>query len=434
MTEDLCQAYPDLCQVCPHPVFIIGSPRSGTTILAWSLAQHTQLWTSEESEFLFDLFGEGKANQAFQKALERPNPSWLRVQKVSRGAVLRAMGAGLNALYTSKSQGRRWIEQTPHYGLIADVLADMFPGALFLHIMRDGRQVVHSMVNVTNTYTLQDIEARKKTGHLPPWPSNFRSACVAWRWSVDACTAYCSKNPSRCLSVVNEKLSADPDKGFREIFEFLGVPYEDAVVNYFRSHRLNSSFPDQPSGAQPCPPKPRAWEDWTLKQRLIFVDEAGETMLRLGFTTERELNPFFAPSDDALVKRIREVVEKVLPADGAVAVLNQGDPELLNLHGRRAWHMPLAENGIDAGRDPVDSEEAVQHLDQLRAQGADYLLIPETSFRWLASHHGFRDHLERNFPCVWSDGPCRIYALLGERTGPPADALEATPKSRSTNT
>ena len=50
-------------------------------------------------------------------------------------------------LLTRTSNGRRWIDQTPANTLVVDRLAEMFPGARFLHILRDGRRVVHSMIN-----------------------------------------------------------------------------------------------------------------------------------------------------------------------------------------------------------------------------------------------------------------------------------------------
>src|SRR5690348_1275207 len=120
MTSEISSIYPSYNGVCSSPIFIIGSPRSGTTILAWSLAQHTRLWTSEESEFLFDLFGNGRAEKVYQKAIQRPNPSWLRVQGIDWATFLQMFGVGINALFTNKSNGRRWIEQTPHYGLMTD--------------------------------------------------------------------------------------------------------------------------------------------------------------------------------------------------------------------------------------------------------------------------------------------------------------------------
>src|SRR5262245_43980994 len=52
-------------RICTRPVFIVGSPRSGTTILAWSLAKHSHFWTSDESQILWDLFEGGRLGRNY---------------------------------------------------------------------------------------------------------------------------------------------------------------------------------------------------------------------------------------------------------------------------------------------------------------------------------------------------------------------------------
>ena len=47
--------YLDLDGLCPDPIFVIGSPRSGTTALAQSLGRHPDLWVGKESYLLHDL-------------------------------------------------------------------------------------------------------------------------------------------------------------------------------------------------------------------------------------------------------------------------------------------------------------------------------------------------------------------------------------------
>src|SRR5438105_2696188 len=126
--------------VCEAPVFIIGSPRSGTSILAWSLAQHSQLWTSTESDVFWHLLAERHAERAYETAAARPDSQdWLRRNDVVEEEFLAHVGLGLNALCASRSEGRRWIDQTPRNTLIAPTLALVFPDALFVHILRDGR-------------------------------------------------------------------------------------------------------------------------------------------------------------------------------------------------------------------------------------------------------------------------------------------------------
>jgi len=113
-----------------------------------------------------------------------------------------------------------------------------------------------------------------------------------------------------------------------------------------------------------------------------------------------------------LVERVREVACASIPVGGTVLVVSKGDDELLRLDGRRAWHFPRDATGVYAGYHPADSAEAVHHLEQQRAAGAEYLLIPHTAFWWLEHYAGFREHLESSCHLVAEHtGTCLIYAL-----------------------
>jgi hypothetical protein len=91
--------------------------------------------------------------------------------------------------------------------------------------------------------------------------------------------------------------------------------------------------------------------------------------------------------------------------------VSKGDDELLNLHERTAWHLPRGNDGFYTGHHPADSDEAIGQVEMLRASGADYLLIPETSFWWLDYYAEFRDYLEGRYRCIWSDANCRVFIL-----------------------
>ena len=260
-------------QLCSNPIFIIGAPRSGTSILAWSLGQHSQLWTGGESDILYRLFGDDRAEAAFELATGRPQ-GLLRAQGVERAEFLASLGAGINALFTGRSGGRRWIDQTPSYTLMVDVLLDIFPGAVFLHILRDGRRVVNSMV---------------ASGFGEPWAADFRTACRTWRDFVEIGMSSCEEHPSRCRGVVNEALIESPEEGFGEIFRFLGIPHEDGPATFFRSRRINSSYgPDDFQGC-PSPELPEPWNAWSAVQKRTFGEEAAGPLVRCGFATEEGL-------------------------------------------------------------------------------------------------------------------------------------------------
>jgi hypothetical protein len=284
----------DLPQVCSRPVFIIGAPRSGTSALAWSLYQHPNFWTSQETEFLAPLFGGARLHEAYEVGTARPR-TWLREQKVDRGEFFAYVGLGINALFTSRSGGKRWVDQTPGYTLLADTLADLFPGACFLHILRDGRSVVRSMTHFREAVG----RGLSETGGLPSWARSFEGAVETWRSFVEAALAFCARQPQRSLTIVHEHLVADPPPGFQRILDFLGAPQDSGPANFFRSCRINSSFRpfqwgsrdagDAASRPELLGAARAAWEEWTADQRAFFAAKAGDVLVAQGFATEAEL-------------------------------------------------------------------------------------------------------------------------------------------------
>lgn len=127
-----------------------------------------------------------------------------------------------------------------------------------------------------------------------------------------------------------------------------------------------------------------------------------------------------------LIARVHEVGSRLLPASATVLVISKGDQRLLNIPGRRGWHFPQTEDGGYAGHYPADSAAAIEHLEALRARGAEFLLIPKTAFWWLDHYTHFAQHLKRRYGTVLHDNEtCVIFVLRpAHRPGPRADGRE----------
>jgi GT2 family glycosyltransferase len=124
----------------------------------------------------------------------------------------------------------------------------------------------------------------------------------------------------------------------------------------------------------------------------------------------------FSPGDylnyRRLLVQIRDRVTSELPPGSVVLVVSRGDEELLGLDGRKGWHFPRSEDGSHQAHNPPDSASAIQHLEELRARGAEYLLIPSTELWWLDHYEDFRKHLESSYPLVLQDEEtCVIFGL-----------------------
>jgi hypothetical protein len=390
---------PDLLR-SGRPVFIIGSPRSGSTILAWSLAQHEDFWTSSESHFLWPLLGgSDHISKTFQTYKNWPGGSWLSVEKVEYDEFLGFLGVGFDVLFSSRSGGKRWIDQTPYYAYMVDVLTQMFPGALFLHILRDGRKVVNSMVNFSNALHPSVQMDFVNSGRMPKWANDFRVACREWRSSVEAAMDFTERNSKSCLTVKYERLVADPAAAFADIFRFLGTDFDSRCAVYLQNNRINSSFP------RVADPISDPWNCWPEEQRNIFLQEAGELLIKCGFAQESELG---LTDEHRLLPRIREKTRNILMP--VTLVISEGQDEYLSLGRFQVWHFPRTEEGWHAGH-PTDSNDAIVHLEALRRQGARFLLIPPVARWWLEYYAGFRDHLYAHYQIVLEDEECLLFQL-----------------------
>lgn len=126
------------------------------------------------------------------------------------------------------------------------------------------------------------------------------------------------------------------------------------------------------------------------------------------------------------VERVREKIEQVVPAESHVAIVSKGDDELLALAGRRATHFPQGEGGGFSGHYPADDCSAIQHLEDQRRAGVQFLVFPQTAFWWLEHYHGLRRHLDAVGERICADADCIIYKLAPLTVAAAVRQLEAS--------
>jgi hypothetical protein len=113
-----------------------------------------------------------------------------------------------------------------------------------------------------------------------------------------------------------------------------------------------------------------------------------------------------------LVDDVRQCVRAHVPEGAIVLVVSRGDEDLLRIDGYRVWHFPRDEWGAYAGHHPGTSAEALAHLRHLYAEGARYLVFPETAAWWLDHYSDLAEHLDSQHALTVSkDGVCVIYEL-----------------------
>lgn len=243
-------------------VFIIGCPRSGSSAFAWAMDKHPDFWTSAESNFLSLFFKDQWLKNQHKFGQTRGERHWLSKNKVSYEEYAYYIGLGIDLLYQNRSANKRWVEQTPEYTIQALDIAIMFPSAKFIHLIRDGRNVVHSMVN---------------SGFPVAWATDFTLACKTWVKFVETGLEAQRNHPSRVLEVRHENLVSDPSSEFEKILKFLNASIDPSPSEYLKNNKVNSSFKGD---------KKTTWRDWDKNKLKSFMKIAGETLRQLGYETD----------------------------------------------------------------------------------------------------------------------------------------------------
>jgi hypothetical protein len=211
-----------------RPFFVVGCPRSGTTLLKSMLDAHPRLAIPYESHFLV---GQGPHQRWWRRKpvatvdtiLAHPCVRrWNLDPARARAAVAAAhpesfseLSATLFDLYAADRGKQRWGDKTPGYVTYIPVIDRLFPTAQFIHIVRDGREVAVSL---------------SERGWGPASPI---AGAFWWRRKTQAgLRAGRALAPGRYLEVHLEDLVGDPEGELRRICAFLDEDYAPQMLDY----------------------------------------------------------------------------------------------------------------------------------------------------------------------------------------------------------
>jgi hypothetical protein len=129
------------------------------------------------------------------------------------------------------------------------------------------------------------------------------------------------------------------------------------------------------------------------------------------------------PEYAQLIRQVRDVVRSDVPEGANVLIATRGDDGFLAIEGRSGWHFPREADGGYAGYYPADSDAAIAHLEELRAEGATHLVLPRPSFWWVEHYKGLQTHLDLAYRQIRSDEHAIVYEL---KSGAPASPQPAS--------
>ena len=273
------------------PIFIVGAPRSGTTLLQYILRSHPRIsLPTGESHFFIPLYrnvrnyGDLSKRENIRLVLEamyQQSADFLdtdlhgltfNIAKLTdefhaeRRFSMQLIIAGLFEKNAALEGKTRWGDKTPYYVLHIPKLLEWFPNGQIIHLIRDGRDVALSLF------------ARKHDFDV----YNTYFSAKYWQQYVETGHAYGADLPSSTyLEIRYEDLLRDQRALMLQICRFLGEDFSESLLNFKKAGQAGKTplvqKPIQPTNTE-------KWRKHLSKWQIrVFESAAGDTLSRLGY-------------------------------------------------------------------------------------------------------------------------------------------------------
>lgn len=199
----------------PTPIFIVGMPRSGTTMVEQVLACHSDVEATDELPYL-ERFGLGLEEAGgYAKALARFTPE----QRQNFAARYLE-----NVEPYRREQRAYFIDKNPTNFLHVGLIKAIFPNAKVINVVRD---TLDNAMSVYKQYFNRGNE----------FSYNMQAIVYYWQGYVSLMQHWDRLYPGDVLHLSYESFTRDADEKIRQILDHCGLGHEDACFRFWESDR-----------------------------------------------------------------------------------------------------------------------------------------------------------------------------------------------------
>lgn len=229
-------------------LFLVGCPRSGTTLLQSLIAAHSQLVSFPETHFFTSILSPRPLLRRLGLASPHARTRFYRMLNnighpdiqthltrfaVSRRRYCRAFITVLDTI-TRHQHKQGWLEKTPGHLDHIDEIRVRVPGAKFIHLVRNGEDVISSLYEVIKAHPERWVSM----------PAGDLNSCIArWIESIERSKLYLTA-PDHAI-VRYEKLIEAPHDVLGYLCQFIGVPFEERMLEDARAHAAALILPHE---------------------------------------------------------------------------------------------------------------------------------------------------------------------------------------------
>ncbi len=271
-------------KVYEHPILVVGVGRSGTSILRESLGQHRNVLSARREVPLFQFvaevayqLAEGPKADHFQYCCRIPVHDMKERLRRMTFEICWGPNYGIAQMLRrwcsspiAISRKSAWVARTFPDEKGAVGLRVLFPHIKFVHIHRDGVEVVASRMK---------YEAFRD--------DPFESHCEEWARSSERYRYM--KDLDCAITITHSQLVEQRDQVFSRILDFVGLPPDDAPTRFAEStvmipREIPRAAQKLDTGVEALLKKrPPSYLEWTNSQRSAFKRICGHAMDELGY-------------------------------------------------------------------------------------------------------------------------------------------------------
>lgn len=200
-----------------RPLFVLGMPRSGTSLTEQILASHSDVSGAGEVSFAFDTV------HRIKKLTDQPYPDNL---KALDAADLQALGEYYLSCHNDVNLETRYcVDKSPLNFQYLGLLAVALPDARFVHCHREP---------IANCFAIHRIPFDKRQAYA----HNLAALGQYYQRYQDLMQQWHGLFPGRILDVKYEDTVADIEAQARRLLAFLDLPFEESVLDFYKTKRL----------------------------------------------------------------------------------------------------------------------------------------------------------------------------------------------------
>jgi hypothetical protein len=217
--------------------FIVGRPRSGTTLLRILFEAHPNVLIPPESPFIISLYKKyGKVTfwdeptiKEFCEDLfkQRYFDKWLIEKEMLYNRLMEEKGENtfqtlvrkVCLTYSSVFDKNEILfigDKNPAYSLFIHRIHKLFPEAKIIHITRDYRDNYLSLIKVNFEVPIVPL------------------VIFRWKFAIHQAWKLKRKFPDLVYSMKYEDLAIEPERQFRDLCQFLGIDYDPSVMTFYQ--------------------------------------------------------------------------------------------------------------------------------------------------------------------------------------------------------